>query len=468
MGRARLWRKGAQPPRSPRPSAQRPADPEEQHATQREDHAPHASHELRGAETNRASRPEHRQPYGTDDGRVHQPTPPSLGARDQRRARPVTPCGRLAKRGASACRKPDVDHYASTDKAENGTSPDPHPRPPKVLAARLPSSLCTSRGPATRAPDVRPVLQCDPSHWDDLVDSRRCDATARPKARPGGTWMSSRQLGLLVRSLELLDGSLVDQPLLSQPAHGSAPCPSIPETVPNGDQVRMALVELVLETPERALTLQRAVQGLAGSAVADAFCEVGHVLVPDVRRKGVDESEVQLIELDGVLTVDPGVTGPERDLAGSGVDQPSVLVVGLIREGGSDLLNVDRVRSSIGSAYDFSRLPNRRRSGAHAARRPLWRKDTHMSVSAAHASAFYDEARSDGSLWTIRDADGFPAPHNSSGERSMPFWSLRRRAEKVVATVPCLRGLRACRAAPRGVHIPLAPWTGARRTASGP
>jgi hypothetical protein len=63
-----------------------------------------------------------------------------------------------------------------------------------------------------------------------------------------------------------------------------------------------------------------------------------------------------------------------------------------------------------------------------------------MSVSAAHAWAFYDEVRLHGSLWGIRDAAGFPAPPNPDGERSMPFWSLRSRAEKVITTVPAYEG----------------------------
>ena len=59
-----------------------------------------------------------------------------------------------------------------------------------------------------------------------------------------------------------------------------------------------------------------------------------------------------------------------------------------------------------------------------------------MSVSAAHASAFYAEAAEHQRVWGIRDGDGFPAPLNGDGERAMPFWSLRTRAERVVSTVP--------------------------------
>lgn len=51
--------------------------------------------------------------------------------------------------------------------------------------------------------------------------------------------------------------------------------------------------------------------------------------------------------------------------------------------------------------------------------------------SAANSAAFFMEAIRDEALWTVRDADGIPAPMNADGERAMPFWSLRSRAERV-------------------------------------
>jgi len=63
-------------------------------------------------------------------------------------------------------------------------------------------------------------------------------------------------------------------------------------------------------------------------------------------------------------------------------------------------------------------------------------EDGEMSVSAAQASAFYREVSKHRAVWTVRDVEGFPAPKNGSGERSMPFWSLRTRAEAVVSNVP--------------------------------
>jgi hypothetical protein len=63
-----------------------------------------------------------------------------------------------------------------------------------------------------------------------------------------------------------------------------------------------------------------------------------------------------------------------------------------------------------------------------------------MSVSAAQAAAFYKEIVKTGQVWAIRDAGGIPAPLNGHGLRAMPFWSLRSRAEKVIANVPAYRG----------------------------
>ncbi len=59
-----------------------------------------------------------------------------------------------------------------------------------------------------------------------------------------------------------------------------------------------------------------------------------------------------------------------------------------------------------------------------------------MNTSAIQAAAFYAEVARVGSVWTIRDVGGYPAPKNASGERAQPFWSQRPRAERVVKTVP--------------------------------
>lgn len=68
------------------------------------------------------------------------------------------------------------------------------------------------------------------------------------------------------------------------------------------------------------------------------------------------------------------------------------------------------------------------------------RQNSGVTVSAAQASAFYREVLRDGQVWGIRDENGFPSPVNTDGFRAMPFWSLRSRAERVIATVEAYAG----------------------------
>lgn len=65
-----------------------------------------------------------------------------------------------------------------------------------------------------------------------------------------------------------------------------------------------------------------------------------------------------------------------------------------------------------------------------------------MSVAAAQAEAFYTEVARDGLVFTVRDDGGIPAPMTSSGQRSMPFWSKRSRAQKIVDNVEAYAGMR--------------------------
>lgn len=58
-----------------------------------------------------------------------------------------------------------------------------------------------------------------------------------------------------------------------------------------------------------------------------------------------------------------------------------------------------------------------------------------MSVAAAQAAAFYAEVAEAGLVFTIRDAEGFPAPMTAPGVRSQPFWSKRSRAERIIQNV---------------------------------
>ncbi|WP_110239873.1 DUF2750 domain-containing protein [Nocardioides gilvus] len=73
-----------------------------------------------------------------------------------------------------------------------------------------------------------------------------------------------------------------------------------------------------------------------------------------------------------------------------------------------------------------------------------------MSVSAAQADVFYREVVEHSTVWGIRDANGFPAPDTPQG-RAMPFWSLRSRAEGIIATVPAYASCEV-------VGLPLGEW----------
>lgn len=63
-----------------------------------------------------------------------------------------------------------------------------------------------------------------------------------------------------------------------------------------------------------------------------------------------------------------------------------------------------------------------------------------MSQAASQAWAFYREVAEKKVVWTIRDEGGFPAPLDSAGERSQPFWSSRSRVERIIKSVPAYSG----------------------------
>jgi hypothetical protein len=61
-------------------------------------------------------------------------------------------------------------------------------------------------------------------------------------------------------------------------------------------------------------------------------------------------------------------------------------------------------------------------------------------MAAAQAYAFYNEVAQHRIVWAIRDAEGYPAPKGHiSGQRAMPFWSLKSRAEKIISSVQAYR-----------------------------
>jgi len=78
---------------------------------------------------------------------------------------------------------------------------------------------------------------------------------------------------------------------------------------------------------KRLNALQSDLEVLAGLAVAHAVREGHHVLIPDVSRQRVDRHQIQIVDLPGVVAIDPCVAGPEGDLSGAPVDEPAVVIV---------------------------------------------------------------------------------------------------------------------------------------------
>jgi hypothetical protein len=60
-----------------------------------------------------------------------------------------------------------------------------------------------------------------------------------------------------------------------------------------------------------------------------------------------------------------------------------------------------------------------------------------MTQAAAQWAAFAREAARNKVVFTVRDpGGGHPAPMNAEGKRSLPFWSSRKRVQKIVNSVP--------------------------------
>jgi len=74
-----------------------------------------------------------------------------------------------------------------------------------------------------------------------------------------------------------------------------------------------------------------------------------------------------------------------------------------------------------------------------------------VSTSAAQTAAFFKEVTTSATVWTVRDAQGFPAPSNGDGRRAMSFWSTASRVERVIDTVPAYLAFIA-------VPIPVQEW----------
>ena len=63
-----------------------------------------------------------------------------------------------------------------------------------------------------------------------------------------------------------------------------------------------------------------------------------------------------------------------------------------------------------------------------------------MSQASSQAWAFYREVAKTRTVWTVRDAGGYPAPRTESGRRAQPFWSTRSRVERIIKAVPAYAG----------------------------
>jgi hypothetical protein len=153
--------------------------------------------------------------------------------------------------------------------------------------------------------------------------SRRVPAGWLPsgmKARRSRHSQGSGQGGIWVPVEKAIRRVVIDERVISEPLHGTAPGPGIPERVPHWQQARILLVWLVFEPAEGSLALDSTCQPALGALIGYSVCEVGHVLVPDPRRQRINHDQVQLIEVDRRLPVDAGVGRPERDLSRVRVD----------------------------------------------------------------------------------------------------------------------------------------------------
>jgi Protein of unknown function (DUF2750) len=65
-----------------------------------------------------------------------------------------------------------------------------------------------------------------------------------------------------------------------------------------------------------------------------------------------------------------------------------------------------------------------------------------MSNASVQATAFYSEVALTRLVWTVRDDAGHPAPLNSRGVRTQPFWSSLSRVERIIKGVPAYGGFR--------------------------
>ena len=83
-------------------------------------------------------------------------------------------------------------------------------------------------------------------------------------------------------SAETVSRLVVNERVTGQPRDGAARGPGVAEGVPRWQQVRILLVEFVLEAAERSFALDGSCQPAPSAFIGNLPGKVGHVLVPDV------------------------------------------------------------------------------------------------------------------------------------------------------------------------------------------
>src|SRR5450755_5046704 len=121
----------------------------------------------------------------------------------------------------------------------------------------------------------------------------------------------SGQVGVWMTGQEAAGSIVIDKRSAGQPLDGPSLGAHIAERVPRWQQVRILLVQFVLEAAEGAFALEGPCQPAPSTFIGKSSGEVGHVLVPDPGWQWIDADQVQVVEIDGCLAVDAGAGRPE-------------------------------------------------------------------------------------------------------------------------------------------------------------
>ena len=133
----------------------------------------------------------------------------------------------------------------------------------------------------------------------------------------------------------------INERVIGQPLHSAPPGAGDPECLPGRQQVRVLLVELIFKPAKGSLALNSPCQPEPGTLIRDPVGEVSHILIPDPRRQRIDDNQVQIIKIDRRLPINAGTGRPEHDLSRARIDQPVVLIVGLVSQRVGDFLQID-------------------------------------------------------------------------------------------------------------------------------